>query len=392
MSHQESVIDMSKYPLEQIEVDGFRGFREFTLAGLGAVNVLVGGNNCGKTSLLEAISVLSAPVDPDSLMEMIRGRDSGGIDESRLDSLRWCFRRDAPFTDPEELVSACCEIRVKGLFKLEQLRITLIELLGEPGSRELERGRRFGRLTDSEKLDQAWRGSSVRYEPIFSSELELAEKYSMLEMLVWEGLPITRAAGLKRKTGPHLACAMIYPHAYRINAVQVQLLSRQRFQQGENLETELLRHFDPEIEEVIVGSSRGLRPSIYLRHRRLGVVPLSVFGDAMRRSVLLASTLSALPPGGVLLIDEAEAGIHVEAQAKYFAWLMGAARQRQVQVFMTTHSLEALDAILMGQDSSSEDGAVVVYQLKRDGADIHSKRFAGDLLHRLRFERGLDLR
>ena len=112
----------------------------------------------------------------------------------------------------------------------------------------------------------------------------------------------------------------------------------------------------------------------------------------MRRSVLLASTLGTLGKGSVLLIDEAEAGVHVGAQARFFAWLIKVAKQKQVQVFMTTHSLEALDALLSGLPADAADDDLVVYQLHRDGDALASKRFAGDLLHRLRFERGLDLR
>src|SRR5262245_18774808 len=47
--------------LRDLRISGFRGFREFAMSGLGRVNLLVGTNNCGKTSVLEAISLLSVP-------------------------------------------------------------------------------------------------------------------------------------------------------------------------------------------------------------------------------------------------------------------------------------------------------------------------------------------
>lgn len=97
-------------------------------------------------------------------------------------------------------------------------------------------------------------------------------------------------------------------------------------------------------------------------------------------------------------MDEAEAGIHVGAQQRFFAWILQMARQRQVQVFMTTHSLEALDALLMTMPSDAAEDEVVVFQLHRNQTQmptsdlVQAKRFAGDLLHRLRFDRGLDVR
>ena len=65
---------------------------------------------------------------------------------------------------------------------------------------------------------------------------------------------------------------------------------------------------------------------------------------------------------------------------------------------MTTHSLEALDALLMAMPGEAADNDVVVFQLHRNQVQepvsdqVQVKRFAGDLLHRLRFDRGLDVR
>ena len=38
-----------------IRIEGFRGLTDIQLQGLGRVNLLVGTNNCGKTSILEAV-------------------------------------------------------------------------------------------------------------------------------------------------------------------------------------------------------------------------------------------------------------------------------------------------------------------------------------------------
>ena len=43
---------------------GFRGFPSCRLSGLARVNLLVGKNNCGKTSMLEAIEILVSEGNP----------------------------------------------------------------------------------------------------------------------------------------------------------------------------------------------------------------------------------------------------------------------------------------------------------------------------------------
>ena len=133
-----------------------------------------------------------------------------------------------------------------------------------------------------------------------------------------------------------------------------------------------------------------MRPAIYLNHKRLGPAPLSIFGDALRRAVLLASTLHALKGGGVLLIDEIETGIHVSALQRVFAWLANAAKQFDVQIIATTHSLEAVDAIAQSVNDRIDD--LVTFHLDQTEQETRVKRIPGELLLRLRRERGLDVR
>jgi predicted ATPase len=55
--------------ISSIRIEGYRGFEHFEMSGLGRVNLLVGTNNSGKTSVLEAIYLLSSMGDPISLWQ-----------------------------------------------------------------------------------------------------------------------------------------------------------------------------------------------------------------------------------------------------------------------------------------------------------------------------------
>ncbi|MEG4327463.1 AAA family ATPase, partial [Microcoleus sp. herbarium5] len=50
--------------LDNLTIHRFRGLRDLNLQDLGQINILVGGNNSGKTSVLEAISTYCRPLDP----------------------------------------------------------------------------------------------------------------------------------------------------------------------------------------------------------------------------------------------------------------------------------------------------------------------------------------
>ena len=70
--------------------------------------------------------------------------------------------------------------------------------------------------------------------------------------------------------------------------------------------------------------------------------------------------------------------------------LATACEEHDVQLFATTHSLEALDAMLKSE-AVRRDG-IVAFRLPQAGAEEKPARFSGEMLHRLRYERGLDVR
>ena len=54
---------LQKDMISAIRIQGYRGFEQFEMGNLGRVNLLVGANNSGKTSVLEAIDLLSSSLD-----------------------------------------------------------------------------------------------------------------------------------------------------------------------------------------------------------------------------------------------------------------------------------------------------------------------------------------
>ena len=94
---------------------------------------------------------------------------------------------------------------------------------------------------------------------------------------------------------------------------------------------------------------------------------------------------AATAKGGVLLIDEIESALHRDTLRKIFGHLLRESAALDVQIFATTHSLEALDAILA---EATEEFPLVVYNLSPAGAH----RTPLNRLRTIREEHGLDIR
>ena len=60
--------------IHSIKLSGYRGFPKFAMNGLGRVNLIVGKNNSGKTSILESLQLLASGSDPNALWRILTRR------------------------------------------------------------------------------------------------------------------------------------------------------------------------------------------------------------------------------------------------------------------------------------------------------------------------------
>jgi energy-coupling factor transporter ATP-binding protein EcfA2 len=388
---------MPALPFSHITVDNFRGLHALEVGDLRTINLLVGGNNSGKTSVLEAIALLANPVSGDEWLQVVRRRDFGRLDESFVMSLRWCFTQGLGLSgaEPEENEFQC-QFSVKGAHPLRAMKSVYREFFAEVEQKELGFSKaRYNALMNDATVELnaktctidsllEWSGEVPNQldSPSQASTLRVSELMSPLMASL-----LGRGGVRPSKNG--LNYAALLPYSYQLNTLQVSTRSKQLFFDDNSLLLDLLRQFDKDVINVEVASFAGLRPAIYIKHAKLGVAPLSVFGDAMRRCLLLATTMTSLGRGGVLLLDEVEVGVHTDALPRVFKWLADAAKQLEIQVIATTHSLEVLDALL-ASDLGEDD--LAAYQLKQTEERTECKRFAGSALKRLRYERGLDIR
>ncbi len=144
--------------------------------------------------------------------------------------------------------------------------------------------------------------------------------------------------------------------------------------------------FDNGIIRISV-ASENRRPYLKIEHRKLGDVPLMIFGDGMKRMLFIAAALVTARKG-FLLLDEVESGIHAFVLPEVMKWLLGAARAMDIQLFATTHSLEAVDAVLQAALEAQDE--FVTYRLNKE--DHIARRLNFDLLTDLRVKGGLEIR
>ena len=71
--------------IEQLTIEGYRGFEKLSMEGLGRVNLLVGRNNNGKTSVLEAVRLLASASGLRAMMEVAKHRGEASFRDSTIE-------------------------------------------------------------------------------------------------------------------------------------------------------------------------------------------------------------------------------------------------------------------------------------------------------------------
>lgn len=102
-------------------------------------------------------------------------------------------------------------------------------------------------------------------------------------------------------------------------------------------------------------------------------MPLFAYGSGMQKAVFLTIAIIYCK-NGVILVDEIDNAIHVSAFEDVFRWFLNTCLKYNVQAFVTTHSIEALDVILrIAYQEHTSDDALRIITLRKNYKDNITK-------------------
>lgn len=370
--------------IENLQIEQFRGIQKLSIPHLNHINLVVGDNNCGKTSFLEALLLLRDPFDFTNTLRIARMRDTlttyGGI--SVYEGLLTLFPHN--FSSKEEMrmiaLTACCN----GSDISYSLQGKLQTIMLDP--EEQQRLFRYSTRTFYQAKDaipsecQAFLGELLVNTRDYQEEQAVSfHEYSTV-------------SGRDIPNNRFLNIVYLSPFDHLQGRLFSRILTNESYK---NLCVAILRLFDPGITDLLLLKNEATNRSVEcVKHKNLGIMPLSTYGDGIKKVLSIASGI-AKAVNGILLIDEVETAIHSRYYEDVFRFIISACQKFDVQVFITSHSLEAIDSFLSIGDydnTASFEDPISVVTLKKELSQSYARVLSGRHVYQNREQFGFEVR
>src|SRR3989338_8686831 len=331
----------------KVEIQNFRCFKNLKIEKMQRVNLITGKNNVGKTAFLETLFIMAGTsgelmLRTDSFRGMpgVRINLSGtGATESPLNSFFYNFSSDREITLKAENGKNWRKIIIKS---------------APPSTLLMSTSNEDGRT--------ALRGEQSRDLCELIYEDSSGEKFTNKIIL----FPEKNQISFGDKNRPALFEA-IFLHNVSYNPKEdVGRLGRLLEIKKDKEIIEELKVLEPRLEDIRIGNDTILVGLEGMERR----IPLALSGLGMIKILrLVVSMLSA--PGGVVLVDEIEVGLHWKALSSVWQVVEKVAREYDVQVVATTHSLECIRSAV-DIFSASDSFNLGVFRLEQSQGTIIS--------------------
>ena len=378
--HTEQVEDMpvaDKLHLPSLSISGFRGIDRLDIPKLGRVTLIVGDNGIGKTTVLEAARLYASRGDSALIMKILESREE--IREFKNARGEWEARASWPAVFHREPEHHGERIAIGTLPQIKDGRGLVIEEVAlDSDSPELQhyvrqRGEPSGTYF---RLMGSYEGIQWR--------LNLPELETHVP--TWIPMEGTRPENLfdLAQEFPGIQCVVLGPGLPDNDEIVEQWDKTRNGDVRERVVSALQSIAGADLEDVglsgIFYQAKPTRPRVAVTTKGSGLpMPLKRFGDGAYRFFGLALALSN-SAGGLLLIDEAENGIHYSRHEEYWRMVIDAAIANDTQVLATTHSFDCVAGFARAADTIADDVAMLVRLDRTEEGGIKPVWYTQELL------------
>lgn len=303
---------------EKITIKGLRGLSSITIDDFKRVNLFVGRNNCGKTSVLEGLFMITGISNPKIPITLNRFR---GIDYFLGDDKDYkLIFNELNYENGVEIFATTQSVERK--LKIEphyQLENKEIKTTFDKNSFEKPD---INTYQDNQAVDGLEYTFSIQNKQYKAS-------------IIQNGLLFNQSVSKNYKE--NLLGTFVIPRT--ILDLLPERLNKLIIGKRKAGIIKVLQQVEPSIQDLSIGTNRMIYCDIGLNQ----LVPINVMGDGIRRMLSLVVTIANMK-NGCVFIDEIENGLHSKTLEILWKAIFEASKEYNVQIFATTHSYECISA------------------------------------------------
>lgn len=326
---------------KEISITNFRGFDSLIIKGLQRINIFVGANNVGKTSILEAAFMLSGMSNP-------------------LISNRVNYLRTASFTnlDSARYLFHNVDFNNKPLLK---------GMMNNGGIRKMT----FSPVTIHNETN-ASSNFSTNQSAIRQLNFEFDQQENKNGFAYHSTLFVKNDGSTQQEADSnyHESLNALFIPVDKNDANATTNFSTLVKHNRKAFVTNALHDFDPSIESV-----EALPDGLYLKIVGLKeLLPISMAGDGVRRMINILSTIAS-EDYNIVFIDEIDNGMHYSAHKLMWKTILRFIQVHDIQLFVTTHNLDCLmgleNAMYESKDLQNLTNVYNVAKTKQRGFQVY---------------------
>ena len=321
----------------KLHINRYRKIQNLEITNLSKVNIFVGANNKGKTTVLEAFYLLSQLNNLNAFLELEKFR-------SKTENIDPVFI-DKNFTEG---------INIVAIFDDSQYDIKL--------SKETINDNDFdktGYISTITEIAQINKDTFENKIHLFSNKDSVLNSDDKIQKL----------------------CPATFTSPYRYNS---ELLKTAHSSLIESKDFDKVLRFiqenlDSSIEKIELVSINNLNRFMVTSTKNDKAIDITKYGEGLQR-IFEIILLMIYSEGGIICIDEIDSAIHKSLLIKFTKFIQELADQYNVQVFLTTHSKECIDAFVENKYKNNE---LTAFVLKEVDDKIQYKYLNGSRLEEL---------
>lgn len=318
-----------------ITIENYRGIQKSVINGLSQINVFFGKNNCGKSSILEGIFLLTGQSNPLLPVSVNKTR---GLVEATEENLLMEFYKASPNNKINIVEDG--DVHRELMIEMFKSSSHAVDLQG------LETGK--------SNAGQGYYGLKYQYrlngnDIVYHSSLTVSEDISASAKIDVD------------KRYNEVIFSHYIPSTHRLVELSDKLEKIIQNKQEDAI-LDVLRIVEPNLKDIqLLG--RKIMVDVGLDKR----LPINVLGDGFCKILSLILSIYDCA-GGMLIVDEIDNGLHFSVMPKLWESIVSAVKKNNVQLFVSTHNIDMLKA-LVDVISYEDESLVASYKLVRKSDD-----------------------